>query len=58
MLSTQTDTGSNELAYTIKADIDSSAFQFKHYDDVLVRKAIEWDKILSKEELSIAFKRG
>lgn len=57
-LNAQTVTGSNELADTIKADIDSSIFQIEQYDDVLVRKIVEYVKVLSKEEISVTFKGG
>ena len=57
-LKAQAKTKSNELADTIKADIDNSSFKLHQYDDVLVRKTIECVKILSKEEISITFKGG
>ena len=57
-LKAQTVTGSNELIDTIKADIDSSIFQIEQYDDVLVRKIVEYVKVLSKEEISVTFKGG
>ena len=57
-LEAQADTESNELADEIKADIDSSSFELQQYDDVLVRKVIEFVKVLSKEEISVTFKGG
>ena len=57
-LKAHANTKSNELADEIKDDIDRSNFQIEQYDDVLVRKVIECVKILSKEEISVAFKGG
>ena len=57
-LKAQANTESNELADTIKADIDNSNFQVERYDDVLVRKIVECVKVLNKEEISVTFKGG
>jgi len=57
-LKAQANTESNELADTIKADIDNSSFELHQYDDILVRKVIECVKILNKGEISVTFKGG
>ena len=57
-LKAQANTESNELADTIKADIDNSSFELQQYDDILVRKVVECVKILNKEEISVTFKGG
>lgn len=57
-LKAQAKTESNELADTIKADIDNSNFQIEQYDDVLVRKVVECVKILSKDDITLTFKGG
>ena len=57
-ISHKANTESNEIADTIKTDIDNSSFELLQYDDVLVRKVVECVKILSKEEISVTFKGG
>ncbi|MBR6994673.1 MAG: hypothetical protein IKH96_01500 [Ruminococcus sp.] len=58
LLKAQAVTESNELADTLKADIDNSRFELQQYDDILVRKVVECVKILNKEEISVTFKGG
>ena len=57
-LKAQANTESNELADEIKADIDNSSFELQQYDDVLVRKVVEFVKVISKEKISVTFKGG
>ena len=57
-LKDKANTESNELADTIKADIDNSSFELQQYDDVLVRKVVEFVKVISKEKISVTFKGG
>ncbi|HEZ7991214.1 MAG TPA: recombinase family protein, partial [Ruminococcus sp.] len=52
-LKAQAGAESNELADTIKADINNSSFELRQYDDALVRKVIECVKILGSVDTKI-----
>ena len=58
VLNEQSDTKHDVLTDEINSDIEGGSFELQQYDDILVRKVVEYIKIISKYEIIVTFKGG